>query len=112
MTKDNHFLCQFMLEGILPGPRLVPRIEVTLEINADGILNVSIVSKDSAGMLTLTNESDHRLSKEDIDRLVDEAEELKGEEEVAETNVEAKISFEKYCFKMKKKVFNDEKPTE
>ena len=62
-------------------------------------------------MLTITNESDRRLSKEDIDRMVDEAQELKGEDEVAETNVETKISFEKYCFKMKK-VFNDEKPTE
>jgi molecular chaperone DnaK (HSP70) len=112
MTKDNHFLGQYNLEDILPAPRLVPQIEVTLEINADGILNVSIASKDSAGMLTLTSENDRRLSKEEIDRMVDEAEELKGEEEVAETNVEAKISFEKYCFKMKKKVFNDEKPKE
>ena len=76
MTKDNHFLGEYKLEGILPAPRGVPRIEVTLEINADGILNVSFASKDTSGkMLTITNESDRRLSKEDIDRMVDEAEE-------------------------------------
>ena len=47
MTKDNHFLGEYLLEGILPAPRGVPRIELTLEINADGILNVSIASKDT-----------------------------------------------------------------
>jgi heat shock 70kDa protein 1/2/6/8 len=88
MTKDNHFLGEYKLEGILPAPRGVPKIEVIFDINVDGILEVSIAYKDTGKtyMFTITNEND-RLSKESIDRMVNEAEEFKGEDEVSQKNI-------------------------
>jgi len=109
MTKDNHLLGKFNLEGIPPAPRGVPQIEVTFDIDANGILNVSAVDKGTGktNKITITNEKG-RLSKEEIERMVNEAEKYKGEDEKIKKKVEAKNGFENYCFSMKN-TLNDEK---
>ena len=109
MTKDNHLLGKFNLEGIPPAPRGVPQIEVTFDIDANGIMNVSAVDKGTGKInkITITNEKG-RLSKEDIEKMVQEAEKFKGEDEVMKKRIEAKNSFENYCFQMKN-TLNDEK---
>merc|ERR1719487_1055041 len=75
MTKDNHQLGKFNLEGIPPAPRGVPQIEVTFDIDANGILNVGAQDKSTgkSNQITITNEKG-RLSQADIDRMVSEAE--------------------------------------
>jgi L1 cell adhesion molecule like protein len=109
MTKDNHLLGKFNLEGIPPAPRGVPQIEVTFDIDANGILNVSAVDKGTGKVnkITITNDKG-RLSKEEIEKMVSEAEKYKGEDEVMKKRIEAKNSFENYCFQMKN-TLNDEK---
>ena len=109
MTKDNHLLGKFNLEGIPPAPRGVPQIEVTFDIDANGILNVSAVDKGTGktNKITITNDKG-RLSKEEIERMVNEAEKYKGEDEKIKKKVEAKNAFENYCFSMKN-TLNDEK---
>ena len=109
MTKDNHLLGKFNLEGIPPAPRGVPQIEVTFDIDANGILNVSAVDKGTGkqNKITITNDKG-RLSKEEIEKMVSEAEKFKGEDEVMKKRIEAKNSFENYCFQMKN-TLNDEK---
>ena len=74
MTRDNHRLGQFDLTGIPPAPRGTPQIEVTLDVDANGILNVSAVEKGTgkAEKITITNDKG-RLSKEDIEKMVNEA---------------------------------------
>merc|ERR1712105_566722 len=75
MTKDNHLLGKFDLTGIPPAPRGVPQIEVTFDIDANGILNVSAQDKSTgkSNQITITNEKG-RLSQAEIDRMVQEAE--------------------------------------
>merc|ERR1712087_72802 len=75
MTKDNHLLGKFQLDGIPPAPRGVPQIEVTYDIDANGILNVASVDKSTgkSEKITITNDKG-RLSPEDIQRMVDDAE--------------------------------------
>uniref|UniRef100_A0A493TMV7 Heat shock protein family A (Hsp70) member 8 n=2 Tax=Anas platyrhynchos TaxID=8839 RepID=A0A493TMV7_ANAPP len=82
MTKDNNLLGKFELTGIPPAPRGVPQIEVTFDIDANGILNVSAVDKSTGkeNKITITNDKG-RLSKEDIERMVQEAEKYKAEDE-------------------------------
>jgi heat shock 70kDa protein 1/2/6/8 len=91
MTKDNHLLGTFNLEGIPPAPRGTPQIEVTFDVDANGILNVSAVDKASGKRqgITITNEKG-RLSKGDIEKLVKEAERFKAEDEMVKRKVEAK----------------------
>merc|ERR1712193_381460 len=74
MTKDNHMLGKFNLEGIPPAPRGTPQIEVTFDIDANGILNVSAMDKGSgkAEKITITNDKG-RLSEEEVDRMVNDA---------------------------------------
>ncbi len=74
MTKNNHLLGKFDLTGIPPAPRGVPQIEVTFEIDANGILIVSAVEKSTgkSDKITVTNDKG-RLSREDIERMVNEA---------------------------------------
>jgi len=99
MTKDNHVLGKFNLEGIPPAPRGTPQIEVTFDIDANGILNVSAVDKGTGkrNQITITNDKG-RLSKEDIERMVNEAEKFKAEDEATAKKVTAKNGFENYCF--------------
>jgi len=109
MTKDNHLLGKFNLEGIPPAPRGFPQIEVTFDIDANGIMNVSASDKGTGktNKITITNDKG-RLSKEDIERMVNDAEKFKGEDEKIKKKIEAKNGFENYCFSMKN-TLNDEK---
>jgi len=109
MTKDNHILGKFNLEGIPPAARGVPQIEVTFDIDANGILNVSAVDKGTGkqNKITITNDKG-RLSKEEIEKMVSDAEKFKAEDEAVKAKIEAKNGLENYCFQMKN-TLNDEK---
>jgi heat shock protein 1/8 len=109
MTKDNHLLGKFELSGIPPAPRGVPQIEVTFDIDANGILNVSAMDKSSGkeNKITITNDKG-RLTKDEIERMVSDAEKYKKEDETQRDRIGAKNSLESYCFNMKTTV-NDEK---
>jgi len=102
MTKDNNLLGKFHLDGIPPAPRGVPQIEVTFDIDANGILNVSAQDKSTGkqNQITITNEKG-RLSQSEIDRMVQEAEEFRAEDEQNKGKVEAKNGLENYCFTMR-----------
>ena len=108
MTKDNNLLGKFELTGIPPAPRGVPQIEVTFDIDANGILNVSAMDKSSGreNKITITNDKG-RLSKEDIDRMVNDAEKFRGEDEKQRERVAAKNGLESYCFNLKQTVEDD-----
>ena len=109
MTKDNNILGKFQLEGIPPMPRGVPQIEVTFDIDANGILNVSAVEKSTGKeqKITITNDKG-RMSAEEIERLVQEAERYKSEDDANRARVEAKNALENYAFQIRNSV-NDEK---
>jgi len=102
MTKDNNMLGKFHLDGVPPAPRGVPQIEVTFDIDANGILNVSAQDKSTGkvNQITITNEKG-RLSQSEIDRMVSEAETYKAEDEANKGKVEAKNGLENYCFTMR-----------
>jgi len=102
MTKDNHILGQFNLSGIPPAPRGIPQIEVTFDIDASGILNVSAQEKSTGNNknIKITNDKG-RLSSEEIERMVQEAEQHKAEDEEQRVKVESKNSLEAYAFQMK-----------
>jgi heat shock protein 1/8 len=102
MTKDNNLLGKFHLDGIPAAPRGVPQIEVTFDVDANGILNVSAQDKASgkSNQITITNEKG-RLSQSDIDRMVSEAEKYKDEDESHKHKVESKNALENYCYSMK-----------
>merc|ERR1719439_1794 len=102
MTKDNNLLGKFHLDGIPPAPRGVPQIEVTFDIDANGILNVSAQDKSTGkqNQITITNEKG-RLSQSEIDRMVQEAEKFRAEDEANRGKVEAKNGLENYCFTMR-----------
>ena len=95
MTKDNNKLGEFTLEGIPPAPRGVPQIEVTFDIDANGILNVSAVEKGTGkeNKITITNDSS-RLSKDDIEKMVQEAETMKEADKKVLEQIEARNSLE------------------
>merc|ERR1719387_2075526 len=102
MTKDNNLLGKFHLDGIPPAPRGVPQVEVTFDIDANGILNVSAQDKSTgkSNQITITNEKG-RLSQAEIDRMVSEAEKFKAEDELNKSKIEAKNGLENYCFTMR-----------
>lgn len=102
MTKDNNLLGKFHLDGIPPAPRGVPQIEVTFDIDANGILNVSAQDKSTgkSNQITITNEKG-RLSQSEIDRMVSEAEKYKAEDDANKTRIEAKNGLENYCYTLK-----------
>jgi L1 cell adhesion molecule like protein len=108
-TKDNNLLGKFELSGIPPAPRGVPQIEVTFDLDANGILNVSAEDKASGNVnkITITNDKG-RLSKEEIERMVSDAEKYKVEDEEAKTKIEAKNGLENYAYSMRN-TLNDEK---
>lgn len=107
-TKDNNLLGKFELSGIPPAPRGVPQINVCFDIDANGILNVSAEDK-TAGVknrITITNDKG-RLSKEDIEKMVQEAERYKAEDEEVKKKVEAKNTLENYAYNMRNTVKDD-----
>jgi len=102
MTKDNHLLGKFHLDGIAPAPRGVPQIEVTFDMDANGILNVHAKDKatNKENRITITNEKG-RLSQSEIDRMVNEAEKYKQEDEANRQKIESKNGLENYCFSLR-----------
>jgi len=109
MTKDNNLLGKFELTGIPPAPRGVPQIEVTFDVDANGILNVSAADKSTGkeNKITITNDKG-RLSKDEIERMVNEAEKYAAEDDIQRTKIQAKNGFESYIFNVKQTI-EDEK---
>merc|ERR1719487_3120015 len=102
MTKDNNLLGKFNLDGIPPMPRGQPQIDVTFDIDANGILNVSAVEKSTGKEQKITIKNDKgRLSQDEIERMVEEAERYKAEDEANRVRIEAKNSLENYSYSMK-----------
>ena len=108
MTRDNNMLGKFQLDGIPPMPRGVPQVEVTFDIDANGILNVSAVEKSTGKeqRITITNERG-RLSADDIERMVSEAERYKADDERRRDRVEAKNALENAAFAARSAVGGD-----
>merc|ERR1712058_115954 len=108
-TKDNNLLGKFELTGIPPAPRGVPQIEVTFDLDANGIMNVSALEKGTGkeNKITITNDKG-RLSKEEIEKMVQDAEKYKNEDEKQREKIAAKNGLESYCFNMKS-TLDDEK---
>ncbi|GAB1222363.1 hypothetical protein ENUP19_0104G0007 [Entamoeba nuttalli] len=105
MTKHCNLLGRFELTGIAPAPREMPQIEVTFDIDANGILNVTAEDKSSGkkNKITITNDKG-RLSKEDIDKMIREAEKYKAEDEENKARIEAKNQIENMCYSMKNSI--------
>ena len=101
-TKDNNLLGKFELSGIPPAPRGVPQIEVTFDVDANAILNVSAADKTTgrSEKITITNDKG-RLSKEDIERMVAEAEKFKAEDDAAAERIHAKNGLESYAYNLR-----------
>jgi len=101
-TKDNNLMGKFELSGIPPAPRGVPQIEVTFDLDANGIMNVSAVEKGTGktNKITITNDKG-RLSKEDIERMLAEAEKYKAEDEAEAARIGAKNGLESYAYSLK-----------
>ena len=109
-TRDCNQLGKFDLRGIPPMPRGMPQIEITYEVDVNGILNVSACEKSSgkSEKITIQNESS-RLSKEEIDRMLSDAEKFKEEDEKAHKRVEAKNKLENYVYNIKSSVLGEDK---
>jgi len=110
MTKDNHLLGKFELGGIPPAPRGVPQIEVTFEIDVNGILHVSAEDKGSGNKqsITITNEKG-RLSEDEIKRMVKEAEDAAEEDRIARERVNARNQLEGYVYQVRNSINDDDK---
>jgi len=110
MTKDNHLLGKFELTGIPPAPRGVPQIEVSFEVDANGILQVSAEDKGTgkAEKITITAEKG-RLSEEEIERMVREAEEFAEEDKKVKERIDARNGLESYLYNLKNTLDDDEK---
>ena len=109
LTKDCNLLGHFELSGIPPAPRGTPQIEITYDLDANGILNVSAVEKGTgkANKIVITNDKG-RLSKEDIEKMIQEAEEFKEEDERNRQLIDAKNGLESYLYSVKN-TLNDTK---
>merc|ERR1719263_1132656 len=104
-TKDNNLLGKFDLNGIPPAPRGVPQIEVTFNVDANGILQVAASEKSSGKKETITIKAEKgRLSDDEIDRMVKEAEQFKEQDMAYAAKVEARNSFESYVYSLKNKM--------
>lgn len=102
LTKDNNMLGSFQLSGIPPMPRGIPQVEVAYDINADGILTVSASEKSTGktSNITITNDKG-RLSAEEIEKMVADAEKFKAEDDEIREKIEAKNTLENYCFHLR-----------
>jgi len=109
MTRDNNLLGKFNLDGIPPMPRGQPQIDVCFDIDANGILNVSALEKSTGkeNKITITNDKG-RLSQEEIERMVQEAEKYKAEDDANKNRVEAKNGLENYCYSLKSSIEGEE----
>jgi L1 cell adhesion molecule like protein len=109
MTKDNNLLGKFNLDGIPPMPRGQPQIDVTFDIDANGILNVSAIEKSTGkeNKITITNDKG-RLSQDEIERMVAEAERYKAEDDANKNRIEAKNGLENYCYSLKSSISSEE----
>ncbi len=110
-TRDNHLLGKFDLTGIPPAPRGTPKIEVTFDIDANGILNVSAIEKGTGktNKITITNDKG-RLSKEDIENMVKAAEEFKMQDEKERERIEARNMLESYLYNTRNALKTAETP--
>jgi heat shock protein 5 len=110
MTKDNHKLGSFNLAGIPPAPRGVPQIEVTFEVDANGILQVSAMDKGTgkSEKITITAEKG-RLSQEEIERMVREAEQFAEEDEVIKKRIDSRNALEGYAYNLKAQISDADK---
>jgi len=110
MTKDCHLLGKFDLTNIPPAPRGVPQIEVTFEIDANGILQVGAEDKGTGSKekITITNDKG-RLSQEEIERMVREAEEFAEEDKKVKERIDSRNSLETYCYNMRNTVSDSDK---
>ena len=110
LTKDNHSLAKFDLNGIPPAPRGQPQIEVTFDVDENSILTVSAVEKATgkSEKIVVTNDSG-RLSKEEIERMLKEAKEFEEQDKITKERIDAKNSFENYIYSMKNTVEDKEK---
>tara|TARA_Y100001980_G_C14556750_1_gene349897 strand:- start:12755 stop:14629 length:1875 start_codon:yes stop_codon:yes gene_type:complete len=108
MTKDNNSLGNFELGGIPPAPRGTPQIEVTFDIDANGIMDIEAQDKSSGNKknITITNDKG-RLSSDDIERMVKEAEEFKEEDLKHQEYIESKNEFENLLFQTKTTLSNE-----
>jgi len=108
MTRDNHLLGKFELSGIPPAPRGVPQIEVTFDVDSNGIMNVSAADKTTgkSSKITITNEKG-RLSKDEIERMVNEAEKFKQDDEVVREKIQSKNGLENYAFSLRNSANDD-----
>jgi L1 cell adhesion molecule like protein len=109
MTADNNLLGKFNLDGIPPMPRGQPQIDVCFDIDANGILNVSALEKSTGkeNKITITNDKG-RLSQDEIERMVSEAEKYKAEDDANRNRIEAKNGLENYCYSLKSSISSDE----
>lgn len=110
MTKDNHLLGKFDLNGIPPAPRGVPQIEVTFEIDVNGILRVSAEDKGTGNKekITITNDQ-NRLTPEDIEKMVADAEKFAEEDKLVKERVEARNDLEGFAYSLKNQIKDEEK---
>merc|ERR1711970_1071656 len=110
MTKDNHLLGKFDLTNIPPAPRGVPQIEVTFEIDANGILQVSAEDKGTGNKekITITNDQ-NRLTPEDIEKMINDAEKFADEDNKLKAKVESRNELESYAYSLKNQVNDKEK---
>jgi len=110
MTKDNHNLGKFDLTGVPPAPRGVPQIEVTFEIDVNGILKVSAEDKGTGNKNNIViNNNQNRLSPEEIERMIKESEKFADEDKKIRERVEAKNELESYTYSLKNQVSDKEK---
>merc|ERR1712061_354716 len=109
MIKDNHFLGKFDMTGIPPAPRGVPQIEVTFSVDANGMLQVSAKDKgtDKEESITITNDN-NRLTPEDIERMLKEAEQWADDDKVQKERVESRNELEQYAYSLKRQVEDKE----
>ncbi|XP_026501155.2 endoplasmic reticulum chaperone BiP isoform X3 [Vanessa tameamea] len=110
MTKDNHLLGKFDLTGIPPAPRGIPQIEVTFEIDANGILQVSAEDKGTGNRekIVITNDQ-NRLTPEDIERMIKDAEKFADDDKKLKERVESRNELESYAYSIKNQLQDKEK---